>query len=324
MMTRPSARRSAAVRREPPDHLRAQPGHGDLIASAPQAADEVWRLRRDLLNGGEVQLQWRLASTAQRIAGLAETSADLRGAELEERQPDGAGQRVSKAEGLAIRHLVAAPAQLAAIGGWLRPGHFTNAQHRAIYRVVRDLAAEGHPVDQVTVAWEAGRRGIPVNVADLSDGTAPFAIAAARDVARHGILTQIIQAARDLRASAAGHQPSTAVLLRGRVGCQRPGRHRLRPVAAACRARAGGPSSEGSAHESPRCDGGRGPRRASPGTSRLPEDAAASAVDPDDRDACQDGARHAAAVSALLTGRPGRDGAGDLRRLRPGRPGASG
>lgn len=54
------------------------------------------------------------------------------------------------------------------------------------------------------------------------------------------------------------------------------------------------------------------------------EDAAASAVDPDDRDACQDGARHAAAVSALLTGRPGRDGAGDLRRLRPGRPGASG
>jgi hypothetical protein len=35
------------------------------------------------------------------------------------------------------------------------------------------------------------------------------------------------------------------------------------------------------------------------------EDAAASAVDPDDHDACQDGARHAAAVSALLTGAAG-------------------
>ena len=45
---------------------------------------------------------------------------------------------------------------------------------------MRDLAGAGQPVDPVTVAWEAARRGVDVDVRDLDGGMGPLAMASAR------------------------------------------------------------------------------------------------------------------------------------------------
>ena len=103
---------------------------------------------------------------------------------------------------LALRDLAAAPGSLAAVRGWLRPGHFATPEQGELYAVMRDLDAAGHPVDPVTVSWEAARRGIRVDAADLADGVGPFAIASGREVHRRGLLAQIDQAGRDIQADA--------------------------------------------------------------------------------------------------------------------------
>src|SRR5215470_15570872 len=68
---------------------------------------------------------------------------------------------------------------------------------------MRDLDTAGVPVDPVTITWEAARRGIQADPADLSGGTAAFAVASAREVRRHGLLTQVTCAGTSLQADAA-------------------------------------------------------------------------------------------------------------------------
>src|SRR5262249_60282087 len=76
------------------------------------------------------------------------------------------------------------------------------AEQGELFAVMRDLDAAGHPVDPVTVSWEAARRGINMDATDLADGVGPFAIASAREVHRRGLLAQIDQAGRDIQADA--------------------------------------------------------------------------------------------------------------------------
>lgn len=89
-----------------------------------------------------------------------------------------------------LQDLVAAPSQIAQVRGWLRPEHFASPEHGQLYAVLRDLHAIRQPVDQVTVAWEADRRGITADPGGLSGGTGVFAVASAREVYRLGTLAQ--------------------------------------------------------------------------------------------------------------------------------------
>jgi len=77
------------------------------------------------------------------------------------------------------------------------------------------MQAAGKPADPVTVAWEAARRGIPAEPGDLEGGTAPFAVASAREVHRYGFLARISRAGRDISAAASDPQVPVAALLRG-------------------------------------------------------------------------------------------------------------
>ena len=90
----------------------------------------------------------------------------------------------------ALRDLIAAPAQIALVRGWLRPEHFARPEHGLLYAVLRDLHAYWQPVDQLTVTWQAGRRGIIADPATLSGGTGAFAVASARDVYRLAMLAR--------------------------------------------------------------------------------------------------------------------------------------
>jgi replicative DNA helicase len=114
-----------------------------------------------------------------------------------------------------LRNLAAAPACLSQVGGWLRPEHFTRASQGRLFAVMRDMNAAGKPVDPLTVAWEATRRGLDAEPADLTGGTGPFAVASARDVHRYSMLAQAEQAGRDIQADAANPTCSPQQLFDG-------------------------------------------------------------------------------------------------------------
>jgi hypothetical protein len=113
------------------------------------------------------------------------------------------GQAAEAAGQRALRDLAAGSSQVARVRGWLRPEYFARAEHGALYEVMRDLDATGVPVDPITITWEGARRGMRADPADLSGGTAAFAIANARELRRHGLLAQVTCAGTSLQADAA-------------------------------------------------------------------------------------------------------------------------
>jgi hypothetical protein len=112
------------------------------------------------------------------------------------------GQAAEAAGRRALRDLAAGSSQVTRVRGWLQPEYFARAEHGALYEVMRDLDAAGVPVDPITITWEAARRGIQADPADLSGGTAGFAVASAREVRRYGLLAQVTCAGTSLQADA--------------------------------------------------------------------------------------------------------------------------
>jgi hypothetical protein len=64
------------------------------------------------------------------------------------------------------------------------------------------------------VSWEASRRGIEIDAADLAGGMGPLAVASAREVNRHGILAQVASAGHGIQASADDDGSAPGQLLR--------------------------------------------------------------------------------------------------------------
>jgi hypothetical protein len=124
------------------------------------------------------------------------------------------GPAAEAAGARAVRDLLAAPSQLAQVREWLRPGHFARPAHAGLYAVMQDMDKAGRPVDAVTVAWEAARRGVASDPVRLEGGTGPFAVASAREVHRHGVLAQAAQTGRDIQADAADPRCSPGELMR--------------------------------------------------------------------------------------------------------------
>src|SRR6266851_1822253 len=116
-------------------------------------------------------------------------------------RPEGLAAEAAGAR--ALRELAAAPSQLAQVRDWLQPGHFAQAGHGELYAVMQDMDKAGKPIDAVTIAWEAARRGVAADPSRLVGGTGPFAVASAREVHRHGMLAQAARAGKDIQADAA-------------------------------------------------------------------------------------------------------------------------
>ncbi|MDT3395327.1 DnaB-like helicase N-terminal domain-containing protein [Streptomyces sp. B1866] len=68
-------------------------------------------------------------------------------------------ERVLADEQYLLAVLTARPDGLGAVVGWLRPEDFADPVHAGIYRCLGALHHRGEPVDEVTVLWEAQRRG---------------------------------------------------------------------------------------------------------------------------------------------------------------------
>lgn len=184
----------------------------EAVGQLRAAAREIARARHDAHVGAVDDLTKRLESIARHIAQAATESKLAGRGSLREPRP--IGRAAETAGGLLLRDLAAGPAQIPMVRGWLSPGHFARPEHGHIYALIRDMHAAGQPIDPVTVSWQAARRGIAVAVAELEDGTAPFAVARAREVHRHGLLARISLAGRDAIAAAADPQVPCAKLLR--------------------------------------------------------------------------------------------------------------
>jgi DnaB-like helicase N terminal domain len=211
------------MRRElPPSPTRRGPA--DITGQLTAVRDEIHDLRHDLGVGSSQQLTGRLVSIARQVADVAAASASQRerqaGELLADPEAEDAGLR-------ALRDLAAAPSQVAAVRGWLRPEHFTRANHGELYAVMVAMTDAGKPVDPVTVTWEAARRGVVLDAADLAGGTGPFAVGSAREVRRHGVLAQVARLAREIEATAADPSSSPALLW---LAAERLGRHPGEPV----------------------------------------------------------------------------------------------
>ena len=125
------------------------------------------------------------------------------------------GPAAMAAFGAALRDLIDDPCQLAAVRSWLRPEHFTHAASGRLYAVLLDMDASGQPIDPVTVAWAARRRGLRTDPARLAGGTGPFAVASAREVRRLGMLAQITDAGIAIQRDAADPQLAPSRLIAG-------------------------------------------------------------------------------------------------------------
>jgi replicative DNA helicase len=115
--------------------------------------------------------------------------------------------------GAALRNLIDDPCQLGAVRSWLRPEHFTHGASGRLYAVLLDMDTSGQPIDPVTVAWAARRRGLRTDPARLAGGTGPFAVASAREVRRLGMLAQITEAGIAIQRDAADPQLSPSGMI---------------------------------------------------------------------------------------------------------------
>jgi DnaB-like helicase N terminal domain len=230
------------MRQELPAPAAGGRGQTETVGQLTAARDEIRRLRRDLTAGPQQELTGRLASIAQHIAAAATASTGLRQQQVEEPiQARPSGPEAEAAGAQALRDLAAAPSHISAVGAWLQPGHFARAEDGELYAVMRDMASVGKPIDPATVTWEAAKRGIEADAANLANGTGPFATASAREVHRHGRLAEVSQVAHKIQATATDWASPPGTLL-SEAACQlgrlegSPGHNHHRQVASVARA----------------------------------------------------------------------------------------
>jgi hypothetical protein len=204
------------MRRELPEPATRRAGQAEEAAWHLRAAsEELGRARQTVHAGTPQELGDRLEAVARHIASAAVA-----------RQPPGPGTprapgeprpsgRAAEAAGQHfLRDLAAGPGQISVVRSWLQPADFARPAHGQLYALILDMDATRLPVDPVTVAWEAARRGIAVDRADLEGGTAPFAVVGAREVHQLGLLARVAQAGHDINAATDDTRTPAGRLLR--------------------------------------------------------------------------------------------------------------
>jgi DnaB-like helicase N terminal domain len=145
-------------------------------------------------------------ATVDQVAGTANLPAAFPGPQTAQ-MPDGrtspSGSEARVASARALLNLIDDPSQLAAVRQWLRPEHFVPAANRAVYTLLQDMHAAGQPIDPVTVAWEAARRGLHTDPGRLAGGVGPFAVWSAHEVYHLGTLAQAADAGNAIQSDAA-------------------------------------------------------------------------------------------------------------------------
>ncbi|MGQ0631609.1 MAG: DnaB-like helicase N-terminal domain-containing protein [Sporichthyaceae bacterium] len=99
---------------------------------------------------------------------------------------------VADHEAVLVAALIARPAALGPVRGWLRPEAITNPDWRPVYAAVLREADHGRPIDPVTVAWEIQHRA-----ATLGSGPEPKVLLArveASLAASPGYLARVVAA----------------------------------------------------------------------------------------------------------------------------------
>jgi hypothetical protein len=204
------------LRRQPPAPARDEQAHAEIARRAASLGEEITRLREDFWLEPPDRTEERLAAVIQHLAETAAASADQRERMTQARiatQSRPQGPTAEAAGDRALRDLAAGSSQIPCVRGWLWPEHFARAEQGALYEVMQGLDSVGAPVDPVTVAWEASRRGVRADPASLAEGIGAFAIASAREVRRHGLLAQAVHAGRAIQADAADPTRRPAQLL---------------------------------------------------------------------------------------------------------------
>jgi DnaB-like helicase N terminal domain len=204
------------VRRELAEPAGSRAGQAEeAVWQLRAASEEIGRARRDADAGAMGDLHGRLELIARHVASAAE-AGQAAGQETPRAQgePRPRGRAAEVAGERFLRDLAAGPGQVPAVRPWLRPAHFARPGHGHLYALICDMSTAGKPVDPVTAAWEAARRGIQADAGDLEGGTAPFAVASAREVYRYGFLARISQAGRDISTAASNPQVPLSRLLR--------------------------------------------------------------------------------------------------------------
>ena len=204
------------VRRELAEPAGSRTGQAEeAVWQLRAASEEIGRARRDADTGAMGDVCGRLELIARHVASAAEAGqAAGRGTPRAQGESRPRGRAAEAAGERFLRDLAAGPGQIPAVCPWLRPAHFARPGHGHLYALICDMSAAGKPVDPVTVAWEAACRGIQADAGDLAGGTAPFAVASAREVHRYGFLARISQAGRDLSIAASEPQVPLSRLLR--------------------------------------------------------------------------------------------------------------
>lgn len=195
------------LRREIPGLSRDEPHDAKTVPNVAAVRAENTKLHRHHLNGISALPPQHRAPLAPPLA-LAETSAasaqqGRRSGQRERGLARPRGPAAEAAGARALQDLAAGPSYLSQVRGWLRPEHFALAEDGELYAVMRDLNAAGKPVDPVTIAWEAARRGMDAAPVGLAGGSGAFAVASAREVHQHSMLAQAEQAGQDIHADAA-------------------------------------------------------------------------------------------------------------------------
>ncbi|MER5494233.1 DnaB-like helicase N-terminal domain-containing protein [Streptomyces sp. NPDC002490] len=121
--------------------------------------------RADTVRGGAEETLLRADALAGMLGDLARRwSVDARpvppptGPELVARAPAVDGELHADEEFL-LACLASRPDQFGVVVGWLRPEDFADLGHQQLYQALGALHHRGEPVDQLTVLWEAQRRG---------------------------------------------------------------------------------------------------------------------------------------------------------------------
>ncbi|MER7050640.1 DnaB-like helicase N-terminal domain-containing protein, partial [Streptomyces jumonjinensis] len=126
--------------------------HQAARADSVRGGTEETLLRADALAGVLADLARRWGSDARPVPPTAEPEPAPRATVVVD------GDLLADEEFL-LACLTARPDQLDAVVGWLRPGDFADLGHQQLYRALGALHHRGEPVDQLTVLWEAQRRG---------------------------------------------------------------------------------------------------------------------------------------------------------------------
>jgi hypothetical protein len=174
----------------------------DISIALAGFRDNLWASDLELLSAQLAKIAADVADTAAEVVMRRERAARLDGARTA--RPEGEAAELAGAR--ALSDLAAAPAQIAHIGTWLQAGHFADAGLGELYQIMRDLAARGMPCDSVIVAWEATRRGLPMEPqaieAALRGGSSATAISSAQQAHRHAVRAGITRAGAGIVAAA--------------------------------------------------------------------------------------------------------------------------